>query len=371
MRRLLLPLALVLFLLSSCATVVDVDYLSPSEIDMGSYRNIALASTVAYRGFHEPGYYIRSIDDYALSWSHVRSSYDGSLATEVASHADSILINELSQTGFFNIIPPSVTDNLVELSRLGLSIRDEVSRLGIDAFLIPRIQSMDVNEYVSSEREFVKDYSRVDSDGEPLVYVRYRYYLTQTVTLLYSYTVIDAETMTVYATKNFSDKAEYTSKIDSPFFRGPDPVRYFDSMLGEMCRRAARQLAPYSSSLSVELMPNKPKLKAAEEGYDLVKDGNLAGAIKVFRSCWYSDSHLPSGYNYALLTAVMGDVDGAITILREIEDGWSDSDVRTLLNALQVVRNDNEEASRQLSGEESGISYTDSSNSIFSLVMGA
>ena len=167
-KKYLIVIIVLSFLLTACSTSVRVGYNRPSEIDMGRYRNIAVASTVPFRGFQSPGFYVRSVDDVAASHTHVRSSYDRSLADEVASYATGSLLRSLSSTGFFSITPPEKADRMISKNRLGYSIQDDVEYYNIDAFVIPRIVSMDVNEYLSSERYYYYDYSRVDKNGKPL-----------------------------------------------------------------------------------------------------------------------------------------------------------------------------------------------------------
>ena len=51
-----------MFLAVSCATGVTINYTQPAEINMGSYRNIAVASTVPYKGLANPPFFVRAID---------------------------------------------------------------------------------------------------------------------------------------------------------------------------------------------------------------------------------------------------------------------------------------------------------------------
>lgn len=359
-----------LLVLSSCATSVSVSYMNPSEIDMGRHRTVALTSTVPFEGFHGPGRYVRAVDSMAAAYSRIPSSYDRALADDVAKEATAKLASALASTGFFQIVSPTVSDRLVSRSRAGMQIDDEVQELGIDAFIVPRIVSMDVNEYVSSEREYYYDHSRVDRDGDPLRLVRYRYYLTQTVSIVYSYTVIDASTMTIYATKSFSDKREFVNEVSSRFFSGPRVMRYFDAMLDDITSIAASQLAPQRRQVSIDLMDNRPKLKGVEEAYDLVRDGAVSAARDIFERGWMEDGHLPSGYNYALLCAVGGDIDGAIGILEDVSASYADEDVQALLDRLRTLSRRNQEALEQIRGEGAPVSYVDGSASVFTMVMG-
>lgn len=343
--------------------------MSPSEIDMGRYRNVAVASCVPFRGFHEPPFYVRAVDDDSRD-TRIVSSYDRTLAQDAASYATESLISHLRGTGFFSITPPVVTDSLVERSRHGIDISREVDRQGIDAFIVPRIVSMDVNEYVSSERDYVYDYSHVDEEGRPKRILVIRHNLTQTVSLVYSYTVIDAESMSIYATKTFSDKREYTEEVSSSFFHGTDPYVYLKLMIDDMNSLAAGQLAPRRMSASVTLMDNKPKDKAVEEAYGLASDGYLSQARSLFLDEWERTGHLPSGYNAALLTASQGDLDGAIAMLEDMQGDYASSEVDSLLSRLRNIRMRDDQAQLQLTGGGPVSNYNDSEGSIFSLVMG-
>ena len=371
MKRLFFPLLLaVVFLLAGCSTSVSLTYDNPSEIDMGRYRTVAVASASAFEGLHEPPSYVRAADRPAAIFSNVRSSYDRGLADEVADAATQSLVDKLQQTRFFSIIPPVTADSLIRRSRAGADISQDIARYGIDAFIIPRVVSMDVNEYVSSQCEYVLDYSRPDRNGRPLRIPVYTYFLTQTVSLVYSYTVVDASTMTVYASKTFSDKREYVSEFSSSFFRAPDPIGYFRSMLDAMTTLISWQLAPQQLTLDITLMDNKPKLKEASDAWDLVKDGAIGQAAAEFKEYWQNYDHLPSGYNYALLTAVCGDIDQAISILEEIRTRYSSDKVNDLYDTFLIVRDREEEARAQYEGTGDARIYSDSGDNIFSLIIG-
>ena len=338
MKRLFFPLLLaVVFLLAGCSTSVSLTYDNPSEIDMGRYRTVAVASASAFEGLHEPPSYVRAADRPAAIFSNVRSSYDRGLADEVADAATQALVDKLQQTRFFSIIPPVTADSLIRRSRAGADISQDIAP---------------------------------DRNGRPLRIPVYTYFLTQTVSLVYSYTVVDASTMTVYASKTFSDKREYVSEFSSSFFRAPDPIGYFRSMLDAMTTLVSWQLAPQQLTLDITLMDNKPKLKEASDAWDLVKDGAIGQAAAEFKEYWQDYDHLPSGYNYALLTAVCGDIDQAISILEEIRTRYSSDEVNELYDTFLIVRDREEEARAQYEGTGDARIYSDSGDNIFSLIIG-
>ena len=79
-------LLLIAMILSSCATSVGIEYTEPSEIDMGHYRNIGVASTVPFEGFIRPNGYIATMDDAStLKFGFVFSNYNYFLKDQVAS----------------------------------------------------------------------------------------------------------------------------------------------------------------------------------------------------------------------------------------------------------------------------------------------
>lgn len=365
----LISALLALICLSSCSTTVRVAYDNPSEIDMGQYRTIAIASTVDFAGFQSPSYYVRSVDTQAALRSRVRSSYSSALASDMASYATASLVDSLYDTGFFTIIPPSITDGLIARNNLGISNADDIEAYGIDAFIIPRIVSMDVDEYVSSEGYWVTDYTRKDKNGNPERRREYRYYITQSASMVYSYTIVDAKTMTIYQSRNFSNKVGNTTEITSYGFAVPRIERYFEGLIDAFTTVAASQLAPQRSYLYVDLMDNKPKAESVKSAYDLVEDGYSEEARNLFYKEWISSGHLPSGYNYALLTAALGDVDGAIETLKTIQRSYSSSDVDYLLSRLQEVKSRNAAAQAQYEGTGTVYSNYDDS-SVFTVIMG-
>lgn len=371
MKKLLLIVTLAALLLVSCATTVSVDYINPSEINMGSYRNIAIASTVPYRAMRNPSVFVRAADSAAERNTFVTSSYSRSLADTVASYATDRLVSTLSSSGFFNVTPPSVTDALLDYAALGNDITSELAKRNIDAVIIPKITAMGVDEYVSSEQYLVNDPVKKDEHGNPVKVPAWRYYLTQSAYLDYSYTIIDARTLQVYAVKNFSDKREDVSQISEYGIYSPDVKGFFNSMINGFQRYILLQLVPQRQSASLSLMSNKPKIKSLEGAYDAAKNGYTDIARELFLSEYEASGHIPSGYNAALLTASMGDMDEAIALLEEMNYRTSSDDVRGLLTGLKDIKARDEEAMRQIEGTSvyDGSLVTQGKN-IFQVVMG-
>ena len=371
MRKTFLSVLIVaiLLLFASCSTSVSLSYYSPSEIDMGRYRNIAVASCVPFEGFHMPDYYVRATDPYSARVGRLSSSVRESIKNDVASYMTDSFISSLRATGFFSVIGPSVTDRLVSYSRHGMDISSYIEEYDIDAFIIPKIVSMDVDEYLSSERTYVYDYTRHD-EGRPVRRAHYDYYLTQTVTLVFQYTVIDAKTMTVYAVKNFSDKNEKTEEVTSLAFSTPSVMALFCQMSDHMSRISAYQLAPHRVTLSMNLMKNDSELETVERAYDLTKDGYIEQACEIFRTGWKEERHLASGYNYALLSAALGKTDEALAVLEDVRSSHVSAECDMLYEDLLKIKQKNDEAALQFSGQGSENLHLIDGDNVFSLVIG-
>lgn len=369
MRKIVILALSALLLLSSCMTNVSVEYMQPSEINMGPYRNIAVASTVPYRAFQSPPIFVRGLDAAAERNTFVTSSYDRSLAAYAANYATDKLIDTLTSSGFFSVTPPAVTDVIIDYANLGNNVASELEKRGIDAVIIPRITAMGADEYISSEEYYVNDPVRKDQSGNPLKVKAYRYYLNESAYIDYSYTIIDAATMQVYAVRHFSDSRESQSRISENGMYSGNVRGFFTSMINSFQKYILRQLVPQRRSATLSLMSNKPKIESLKTAYEYAKSGNEAEAERLFLTEYNTSGHIPSGYNAALLMASLGDVDKAIELLEQMSSTTDSKEVASLLAGMKDMRNRSEEAMKQINGAEEGETPQQNKN-IFQVVMG-
>ena len=187
-------LAAMLVLLSSCATSVSLRYMQPSVVDMGGYRNLAVASVVPYNGFIPSTGWVRAADIHA-SGLRIHSGYSYSTAASVAAYATDQLYTALSSTGFFNLLPPGETDRVIADGGLGGDISSSLHSLGYDAVLIPRIRMMSVDETVYS---VPREEWWVDEDGVRHRIIEFDYRYTQTASIEYVLTVIDGSSCSMF-----------------------------------------------------------------------------------------------------------------------------------------------------------------------------
>ncbi len=367
MRKFCILLSLSIILLASCATSIAIPFMQPSSVDMGGYRNLALASVVPYKGQIVPSGYIIGAD-VRVSGLHIYSGYRDSGNERVASYATDQLYSLLTQSGFFNLLSPERTDIIINRGFFGNDISSEFQSLGYDAVLIPRISGMSVNEVIYS----VPDYDWwVDSDGDRHRRVDFDYYYRQIASIDYTLTVIDTRTGKIVTQRTFSDTAKREDILDTRWSRLEDPSYLFRRMIRSFNDDIQSLLVPTYHEYDVTLMANKPKNESVESAYDAAKKGRIAEARDIFMAAWDNSAHLPSGYNAALLYAASGDYDSAIDLLSDVMELYSDADARQLYRDLLTIRTRNEQAQGQLSGESSVRESSDTNgNAVYGLALG-
>ena len=342
MKKLILPFLLSVLMLVSCATEISVRYMQPSEINMGSYRNLAVASVVPYRGSVRTSDWLRTIDAGAFG-IRIRPSYSRDITGSVARYATDRLVSTLSSTGYYNILPPSSTDPIL---RSGWDQSRQLRNLGYDAVMIPRIDAMDIDEHIYSIQRSSTEYDAYDHSYYTVYY--YDYYVKQVATITYTVTVIDTHTDKIIATRSFTDSRTHTESVDPDFPRFDKAETLFQRMIRGFDTGLIRLFVPTVRSYDVALMDNKPEIKELKPAYDAAKDGNIQYALDSFLAEWKASGHVPSGYNAAILTAATGDVPGAIAVVDEVMKVTGDSKVSRLAADLRRVESNNEEAERQL-----------------------
>lgn len=364
-----LVLVLTILLAVSCASGISIYYNVPAEINMGPYRNIAVSSTVPFKGMANPPFFVRAIDLDALWDTLITSSYDVSINNKVANYATTKLVNTLEKSGFYNVTGPEKTDVILNASVLGVSSTEALAKNNIDAVIIPKITSLTINEFIQSRKITENDYNKKDKDGNPTKVTKVHYYLYQNVDLGFSYTIIDAKTQAVIAVKNFNSSDSRSYEVDKYGFLAPDPYYMIQTMIDSYQYYITKQLVPTTARKNVSLMANKPKINSLEAAYDAAKNGYTDRAAELFYKEYEASGHLPSGYNAALLIAATGNLDKSIELLRELSRKYTSNDVEKLLSNLLVMKQKNDEAMDQIAGKVS-VDYQNNTQDIYQVIMG-
>ena len=228
----LLAIMLVLVLLPSCTTTVGVKTLVPSEVNLGGYKKIAIASTtfnsldISYPSLMSSfdsilGYYgWGSIYD-VYPWQNTgyvpkrgdMGPYENlipKIPTLVSSNLKSQMENyytsgtvEAMAPGFYELFDTTATAAIIKAGKRGnTTIRSMLQSQGVDALLTTNVDDMTYEEYITMEK-------KKDNFGNDL----YEYYLIQKAYLRISYKVVDVDNNVILSTENYSKKYENKVKI--------------------------------------------------------------------------------------------------------------------------------------------------------------
>ena len=339
--------ALVL-LLSSCQTVLSIPYNQPSNINMSSYRSVAVADASTYRDYTPLSSTVKyssyPLDPRILYYDFVTLDDDRYVGEMSASKLTDMVYSVFGGSSYYSTLSREKTSSIFDsYYRLGKDPSALLSAEGVDALIIPKITSVKTNEYIDAK--IVKDYRGIEST----VYTLYR-----TASVSFTLTVLDTANNRIVTVREYS-----STETDWGTF---DPNNYYYGALSlvksvsELVSRAISDriydiesdFIPTRRYTDVTLKDNSPKLESVEEAYRAAENGNLDYALTLFRTAYENNGHVPSGYNAALILACDGDLESAISILSDIRTkGKDDSEVDYLYSKLLSLKQKNEETQKQ------------------------
>ena len=335
-----------LMIIVSCSTSVGVSYMKPSDVDMGKYRNIAIAPTVPYKGYIPYPTRVRYLDAITAP-IYIAPSYKNNLPQKIADYATDSLVSALSDTGYFKILDPSMTEVYLNIGSIGYyNTSKELLKNGYDAVMIPKIENMDIDEVIWASIDSYK----VDKNG--VKFPVYEYYIKRIAKISYSITVIDCNTDKIVARKLYEDSMQWSDDFDPdwPVFT-TDAYYMFRSMINGFRSTILRNFVPRKVVENLSLMSNKPKLESAKIAYEVASNGNLGYAYELFINLWNNEHHIPSGYNAALIKGALGDYDSALALLSEMQKSVSNSSVSALYSKIYNMKKSTAEAEAQIEGK--------------------
>lgn len=374
LSKVLIVASMVIFF-TSCATSITVRHLVPGEVDLSASRNIAIASTNAYKFPYgrplSPWIQGLSETDFTLS-----SGYDTNLASSVASTASRMILDSVQGTGYFTVLTPEVTDAYMTLSKVGENTSAMLKSKGMQALLSSSISYMDVEEQVVGRD--VKTFVTEDVDPNPndaIVNIKSyekvtsrEYFLVQKATLTLTYTIFDLGSGSILFSRSFTGKEDQETKIGIRTYDAGAPGGYrderryssgyapsfkplFEKIIRSFSSTISKQLAPSWQTKRLTLMSNKPKLEAAKGAYTLAERGSYEAAYRQFLSLYEGNGHIASGYNAALLLEAMGRFTEAVDLMNDVYNRSGSRQAYTALLSMQEAKSQSEKAQRQISGE--------------------
>ena len=326
-------------LLAGCTTSVTVSYRKPSRVNMGPYRTLAVASVRDKSSFLNPPFFIRTADpESADKYSSVFSSYSADLSKTVAGDATGMLMKSLGSAGFFDIVPPESTDKILGGSYWGVTRKELFEEKGVDAVLIPKIETMTANEWISSR---IRESLEKDENGNSVTKTEKLYFYEWEIYLRISYTIIDSMTEEVIAKNSFDGRLSGSSEITTELF-SPNIMRSeYGKIVSGLVRSIRNDLIPATYEFNVSLMKDKTGIPEAVRAYEDLEDGKFSSALDGLLSVWESHKSVPAGYNAAVLIVSTGDFERAISLLDEVIGLGGGKDAAELRMKLASAWKDN------------------------------
>lgn len=322
----ILGLAVLLLILvvvgTSCATSVTMRYMVPAEINMGSYKNLAVVSVEPYRfsAFTSPP---SIISDWSGTSPYVVfSGFGSNTEREIARYLSSRIVRDLSKTDYFNLLTPPASDDVgMRYSRF--------KEMGYDAVLQVSVTRLDVDEYIYAKEETIV-IPPEEEGAEPTTEKVLRHHVMQKLAFTVEFVVKDTRTGETIVTKSYADSRERSYRIDSDSsgsVSAPSLYNWLTPMADDFSDRFVKLVAPRWVSRSVALMKNKPENRRVEKAYEEAKEGSLQIALDHFLDEWERSKHVPSGYNAAIILESFGEMEEALDLIEEV---WRYSGNRTV-----------------------------------------
>jgi len=325
------------FLLSSCASSIDVKVVRPAELNLNG------AKTIAVLPFKPSQFFITnrafSTSEFIL-YSMFRI-FDGADPDErrCLEYLQSQLESGLSSSSYIKLVNSDAVSRALKNN----------TQNPADVYLTGEVTYFDIDD---SFRK-VKVKFRDAQDGHPAVYeIETRWKRQARIDIRYQ--VIDSKTDHIIAYRNVSysaETAEYTDRTNLP-----SAFYMLDSDLYSLSKKILREVQPYTVTKSIKLLSTKSKIKMLKElmkiANDTVDDGNLEDGYRQFRDIYDKYKLVEAGYNAAMIQQALGNLERAESELIDVQEKFpSDSriskglsDIRYEIRQAEVLKSQTKSA---------------------------
>lgn len=359
-KVLFLVLALALSLIS-CTTAMKVKSVVPGRVAISTDKTIGIAPVEfsCSTGFGASSLNISLAYSYEDRPSYYPNIYwrgDGSLQSKYIRMVESNLTSTLNLPEFFTTKSPSQVEPIITSGRYYGSVKESLENNGIDYLVKCKITDCTVSNVIEV-------YSKKGVQMNPTTYKQeeyliYYYYLkTQCrVELKYDFYGVEAnrniESDTVYATSSDSSLIgtyDYYGRSwhSKEGFDADSTVKdVIYSAFSRACSALSKSVSgivPHYVYEQVSFMSNKPKDELYTIASKCVENGDLVSGLSYFEKAWKENKHVPSGYNAAILYQTMGNLDSAISLMREVAKYSANEDALKRLYIMETQKKNQEE----------------------------
>jgi hypothetical protein len=335
--------------ITSCATTVTVSYMKPAKFNLSEYKNLAVATTEVKNSpvFGNTRIYI----DYDNYNNSILTGYSRLIPSDIADYYTDEVYTALSSSGLFKLISPAQTDQYIKNISYGVTDSSKLYDMGADAIFTSEIEYLDYNEYpVYGDYMVVKNPNYVIGGTEPQ-YINSdlrKVTIYQEAQMRISYSIIDLQTGYVLASNSYTDSVKNSVSYDYSYMTSLTSKWMFKDIADDFISSTKDDLIPHTVYSTIELMDNKPKNSLAGAAMDMVESNQLAGAQALFEQAWDESSHLPSGYNAALLLEAMGQRTEAIYLMQEVYNTTGSADAMKAYSRMKSYETSSIAAKKQI-----------------------
>ena len=328
----------VLLFFIGCATRVPVTVTKPAEVNMASMRKIAVLDF----SVTQQKYDLTGEDLIELALDKLFDFPIGERATyrEVEEYATERFILGLVSTNYFHVVS-------------GTAVRASIDPTGTSSASVQEIgKEIDAQGIVTGEiyRMTVDDdeFTRIEEYTDPetaTVYEEEIPRIRRTITLGLAYHVFNTESGVLYASRSFEASLQDEAEEEDDLRESEEMYKeIIDSFIPKMMR----QLAPYTVRESRKLMKDKSKDPLMESAKQYAGNGVYDRALELYLKIWDSSGNPAAGYNGAIMYEVTGDIDAAVSLMKEVVDRYPDRKIMREYNRLIGVREEQKRLAEQL-----------------------
>jgi hypothetical protein len=325
---------------AGCATRIPFTVTKPAEVDMSSTRTIALLN-FSYVPEHT------SISPEDLLDTALEKIFGVSLGgaytiqEEVEKYITERFILTLVHTNYFHVLSTQqIRDEMGDARRTGADAVQIGKKVGAQAIIYGEIylmQSWDEENIEMESREDPVTHQKVDV---PVTWVNRK------TELGLNYYVVNTENGTLIATRTLESSSQAKEEKKN-LHRLPSARDMYREIADSFMSEVARHLAPYKVQQTRRLMKDRKssQMKAADR---YVKGGVYDRALELYLDEWRRKRNASAGHNAAILYEVTGDLDAAISLMKQVVDAHPEKKIMKEYSRLLNARKEQERLLKQL-----------------------
>jgi hypothetical protein len=324
----------------SCATTVPVTVTKPAEVNMAETKNIAVL------GFSVPEKHLDLTPE-----NLIRFAIDKLIGVDdfkkltpdeiISDYTTERFILTLVRTNYFHVMSAEEVKQ-----EMGNSLTDSTGAVQIgkaveaQAILNGEIYSMETYEEVTTTSEYIQDF-----ETETMKEVEVEW-IARTATLGLKYYVFNTRTGALVAAKTLKDSTSMKKRREDEDLLASE-IEMYKTIVDSFMPTVARQLAPYTVRESRRLMKDK-KNSAMKLAGKYAKSGVYDKAMEIYLELWKEEKNRAAGHNAAILYEVTGNVDAAISLIRDVLDVYPERKILKQYNRMLDVKREQERLAEQL-----------------------